>query len=198
MRSLDKFLTLALMMAVCIAVTAAPTLAQCIDEENDPIEDVAGVLDEDAGILYTTEEEEGEVVASLDATQTSEGIAIEKLVFNEETGKQETAVAYYAVVYSPWPGLFLPARPLCQCSSPYAIIYRHRLCRTLLPGYSSGCRWYSGGSYSYVRAPLRRCVAYAPWRYCVERNRVWYTLTYYSDSFCQVTSSVTTRCRFGC
>lgn len=188
-----------LALAVCAAFVAAPALAQCEDEQNDPIEDVAGVLNEDDNVLYTTEDEEADVVAALGLISTEDGYAEERVVVDEKTGEQTTEAVTYAVFYTPWPGIFLPARPLCQCATGIRIIYRHRVCRTLLPGFNSGCRQLpGGGSYSAVRQPLRRCVLFQPWRYCVERNRAWHTTTFYSDPFCQFPSNISTRCRFMC
>lgn len=188
-----------LALAVCVGFAAAPAFAQCEDEQTDPIEDVAGVLDESDGTLYTTEDEEADVVAALELTQTPDGYAEERVVVDEKTGAQTTETRAFAVQYTPWPGLFIPARPLCQCASGIRIVYRHRTCRTIQAGFSSGCHQLAGGgSFRFNRQPLRKCVLFQPWRYCVERNQAWHTTTTYQDNFCQIPQSVTTRCSFMC
>lgn len=188
-----------LAVAISTAFVAAPAFAQCEDQETDPIEDVAGVLDEDNGTLYTTESEEEEVVAALGLTPTEDGYAEERVVVDEKTGEERIETFFWVVIRVPWPGLFLPARPLCECASPFAIVYRHRVCRVILPGFNGGCRMIAGGgSFRNVRQPLRRCVLFSPWNFCVERNRPWQTVTTYHDNFCQIPNTIVTRCRFMC
>lgn len=188
-----------LAIAICMAFVAAPAFAQCEDKETDPIEDVAGVLDEQSGTLYTTQSEQADVAAALGLTALGDGYAEERVVFDEKTGEERRETIVIVVVITPWPGLFLPARPLCECATPFAIVYRHRVCRVILPGFAGGCRALpGGGSFRNVRQPLRRCVLFSPWSFCVERNRPWQTVTTYVDAFCQIPNTVVTRCRFMC
>jgi hypothetical protein len=161
---------------ICFGLWILPGMAWA--QELDPVQDVAGVLVGGASpdrpaTLYTTVEDESEVLKALHATKGEEDTYVTFI-----TG---SAVAF-AIMRLPLPGLFLPDGDLI-CQTMFVKVYRNASCVPTVTGTFPVCVPYLFGHHTTMAYnQTKKCKVGTG--YCVEVRQVLWTRNIYFDNQC--------------
>jgi hypothetical protein len=170
-------LVAALSLGFCLCVSSSPARAQ-EDDQLHPVDDVAGVLvadpsPEKPGTLYTTYDDEKQVLEALHARETGRDTYATSI-----TG----SVIHFAIIRRILPGLFLPDASLI-CQTPFVKVYRNATCVPTLSGTLPFCAPYTGGNYATMAYNVtKKCKVGTG--FCVEVNQVSWTRNIYFNSQC--------------
>ena len=175
MRTFGCKLLAALSLTLCLCVSGPVAWAQ-EDEEIDPIRDIAGLLvpdSADKGVLYTTQDEESEVLSHLKAVSIGPD--------RYQTTITGVPIQFY-ILRVILPGYWLPAGDLI-CQNGLVKVYRNSTCVATISGGFQGCSPYTNGNYSTLSYnTTKKCKR--GFGFCIEVNSVLWTRNIYFDNQC--------------
>lgn len=176
------------LVLVCLGTHSA--IAQ-EPEEVDPIADLAALVLADAtnqGFLYTTPEEEVEVLEALEAVPAGPGSYVMEL---------EGDLVEFGVVLTPLPALYLPDDAAEAAMPRRAKVYRNSHCVLKVPGIASACYPFNFKWAKLLTQPIYKCKKGGNAK-CVEKKKIAWTRFVYSDNLCTALSGTQSKKKLSC
>ena len=189
MKGLWTAVSAAVMAGVCLSAVAAN--AQGCDEDVDPVADLAGLVladETNQGTLYTTAEEQVEVLDALGAVPVG---------LDHYAVEMDGDLLEVDVTLTPLPALYLPDDATAAAKPKGGKVYRNARCVPSTPAITSPCAGYNFQWAIVQTQPIARCKKGGTQK-CVERKKVVWTRFIFSDPACTNLIGLQSRRKLSC